>query len=173
MLTVYHGATCVIEQPLCNIGRPNLDFGQGFYVTDLREQAVSWAKRQSIERALIPQLNVYELDIERIRSVFRCLRFETYNEEWLNFIAHSRKGLEPWRGYDFIEGGVADDRVINTVEDYMNGDIPVDFALKRLAQHLPNNQMCLLNQTLVSECLHYINTDLLNDQVQQKGGTSC
>ena len=45
MLTVYHGATCIIEKPLCHIGRDNLDFGKGFYVTNLKEQAISWATR--------------------------------------------------------------------------------------------------------------------------------
>lgn len=172
MLTVYHGATCVVERPLCNVGRRNLDFGQGFYVTDLQEQAISWATR--IVNMGLPQvLNIYELDIERVHANYRCLRFEAYDEAWLNFIAHSRKGLESWREYDFIEGGIADDRVINTIEDYINGDIPVDFALKRLAQHLPNNQICLLNQTLVSECLHYVRTKPLNELAQNKGGELC
>ncbi len=137
MLTVYHGATCEVKQPLCNAGRPNLDFGQGFYVTDLREQAVNWAQRQS--------------------------------EAWLNFIANSRKGLEPWRGYDFIEGGVADDRVVDTVNLYLLGVMTADVALNRLALHLPNNQMCLLNQSLVNECLHYVESQLLNNMEEQKG----
>lgn len=172
MLTVYHGGTCLVEHPLCNAGRLNLDFGQGFYVTDLRDQAVNWATR--IFNIGKPQwLNIYELDIECIRETYHCLRFEAYDEAWLNFIARSRKGLEPWRGYDFIEGGVADDRVINTVEDYINGDIPTDFALRRLAQHLPNNQMCLLNQKLVGQCLHHISTEPINDLAQRKGDKQC
>lgn len=163
MLTVYHGATCVVKQPLCHAGRPNLDFGQGFYVTDLREQAISWARRQSAGYNLKPLLNVYELDIEHIRSSYRCLCFETYDEAWLNFIANSRKGLEPWRGYDFIEGGVADDRVVDTVNLYLLGMMTADVALERLAKHLPNNQMCILSQPLVSECLTYVGTEILND----------
>lgn len=44
------------------------------------------------------------------RSDYRCLRFEAYDEAWLNFIVQSRKGMEPWKEYDFIEGGVAEDR---------------------------------------------------------------
>ena len=36
---VYHGGTDRIENPICKFGRSNLDFGQGFYVTDLLEQA--------------------------------------------------------------------------------------------------------------------------------------
>lgn len=163
MLTVYHGATCVVEQPLCNIGRPNLDFGQGFYVTDFREQAVNWAQRQSAGRNLKPLLNIYELDIEHVYSVYRCLRFEAYNEAWLNFIAQSRKGLKPWKEYDFVEGGIADDRVVDTVNLYLLGLMTADVALERLAQHLPNNQMCLLSQPLISKCLRYAGSELLNN----------
>ncbi|MCD8181829.1 MAG: DUF3990 domain-containing protein [Bacteroides sp.] len=162
MLTVYHGATCEIKQPLCSVGRPNLDFGQGFYVTDLREQAVSWAQRQGVSRGSTPLLNVYELDVDHIRTAYRRLCFEAYDEAWLNFIANNRRGAEAWRGYDFIEGGVADDRVVDTVNLYLLGLMTADVALERLAQHVPNNQICLLNQGLVSECLHYVNTELLN-----------
>ena len=39
MLTVYHGSTYRVEQPLAGVCRPNLDFGVGFYLTDLKEQA--------------------------------------------------------------------------------------------------------------------------------------
>lgn len=34
MLTVYHGSTCRVEQPLAGACRPNLDFGMEFYVKD-------------------------------------------------------------------------------------------------------------------------------------------
>ena len=44
-MKVYHGSTAIIRQPLAKAGRRNLDFSQGFYVTDLREQAVYWANR--------------------------------------------------------------------------------------------------------------------------------
>lgn len=162
MLTVYHGATCIVEKPLCHVGRDNLDFGKGFYVTNLKEQAISWATR-FVNIGLPQWLNVYNLDIQQVKQQFRCLRFEAYDKNWLDFIASSRKGLKPWIGYDFIEGGIADDRVINTIEDYLNGDIPVDFALKRLAQHRPNNQICLLNQKLIDNCLTFVAAEPLNE----------
>ena len=44
-----------------------------------------------------------------------------------------------------------------------------DVALERLAQHLPNNQMCLLSQPLVNDCLRYIATELLTTTDIQKG----
>lgn len=161
MLTVYHGGTCIVETPLCHIGRENLDFGQSFYVTSLKEQAVGWSTRV-VNMGLPQWLNIYKLEVEQVRKEYHCLCFEAYDEQWLNFIAHSRKGLRPWDGYDMIEGGVADDRVIDTVEDFLNGDIPVDFALRRLAQHQPNNQICILNQQLLNRHLHFVRAESLN-----------
>jgi hypothetical protein len=34
-MKVYHGSTEKITSPLVNVGRKNLDFGQGFYAADL------------------------------------------------------------------------------------------------------------------------------------------
>lgn len=56
-IVVYHGATQMVEQPICRFGRANLDFGQGFYVTEIREQAKEWAMRVSRNRQTTPMLN--------------------------------------------------------------------------------------------------------------------
>lgn len=161
MRTVYHGGTTIITNPLCAVGRDHLDFGKGFYLTDIREQAVGWATR--IANMGLPQwLNIYQLD-EKILNNYCLKMFSAYDAEWLRFIAQSRMGQKPWEGYDFIEGGVADDRVVDTIEYYLNGDITEEMALRRLALHRPNNQICILNQTLIDNCLHYIKSEPLND----------
>lgn len=171
MREVYHGATHIVESPLCHIGRDNLDFGKGFYVTDIREQAVSWATR--VVNLGLPQwLNVYELDEDYIRQKARCKRFSAYDEEWLDFIVRSRDGKMPWKGYDYVEGGIADDRVITTIEDYLNGDISMEYALKRLSEHQPNNQICILSQEILDKSLHYIKAEPLND-LARKEEPSC
>ena len=33
MITLYHGTTLQLEHPLANVGREDLDFGKGFYMT--------------------------------------------------------------------------------------------------------------------------------------------
>lgn len=58
--------------------------------------------------------------------------------------------------------------MVDTVNLYLLGLMTADVALERLAQHLPNNQMCLLSQPLVSECLHYVATELLTATDFQK-----
>ena len=48
MRKVFHGGIETIEQPLVHIGRDNLDFGKGFYVTDVLSQAKTWATTKSL-----------------------------------------------------------------------------------------------------------------------------
>lgn len=36
---LYHGSDSIVEKPDVTCGRSDLDFGQGFYLTDIREQA--------------------------------------------------------------------------------------------------------------------------------------
>jgi len=40
-MKVYHGSTQAVEYPLVGVGRENLDFGKGFYVTDKDSQSTS------------------------------------------------------------------------------------------------------------------------------------
>lgn len=152
-IVVYHGGTDEIEHPLFDAGRANLDFGLGFYVTDMQSQATEWAKKVADHRHAQPLVNKYELNRDAILSEYRCKVFMDYDGEWLDFIVASRQGLKPWAQYDYIEGGVADDRVIDTINLYMAGLMPREVALARLSEHRPNNQMCLLSQQLIDKYL--------------------
>lgn len=155
MITVYHGGVEKIESPLAKIGRKNLDFGQGFYITRRLQQAQEWADRTARQRLSSPVINVYELDIDAIKAGFRYLVFENYDAEWLHFIVACRSGYDAANEYDYIEGGVANDRVVDTVEGYMNGTIDEEHALAELSKHQPNNQICLLSQQVIDKYLTY------------------
>ncbi len=152
-IIVYHGGTDRIEHPLCDAGRANLDFGLGFYVTDMPTQATEWARKVADHRHTRPVVNKYALHKESILSEYRCKVFTDYDGEWLDFIVASRQGQKPWAQYDYIEGGVADDRVIDTINLYMAGLMTREVALARLSEHRPNNQMCLLSQQLIDKYL--------------------
>ena len=158
-LYVYHGGTEVIENPICGFGRKNLDFGQGFYVTDIKEQAIKWAILTSRKRGVRAVISRYVLNKSLLLNEAKCKIFRSYDEEWLDFIVASRKGLNPASEFDYIEGGIANDRVIDTVNLYMSGLMSSDIALQRLAMHKPNNQICLLNQKLTDKYLIYDGTE--------------
>lgn len=155
MIEVYHGGTEAITNPLVNAGREGLDFGKGFYVTLLRGQAELWADRMARQRKSEKMLSVYDLDIDAIRSNYRYLFFPHYDADWLNFIANSRTGKMPWKEYDCIEGGIADDRVIDMVEGYIAGTVSAEYALQELSKHQPNHQICILNQQAIDRYLHF------------------
>lgn len=158
-IIVYHGSTIKVQHPICMYGRRNLDFGQGFYVTNLRKQAVEWACLVASKRMTVPVLNRYLLCHDEIIAKARCKIFKAYDLEWLEFIVDSRLGNNPSKDYDYIEGGIANDRVIDTVNLYIAGLMTSSTALSRLAIHRPNNQMCLLNQEITDKYLLFDGTE--------------
>ncbi len=158
-MIVFHGSFCKVEKPLVERGRDRLDFGKGFYLTDIRSQAVGWAKRISLRKGCNAILNIYELDLDKIKSSYNCRFFPAYDKEWLEFIVACRSGKNVWEHYDVIQGGVANDRVVDTVEAYMAGLMPLEYALGELAKHQPNNQICITNQNVIDECLVFKGAD--------------
>ncbi len=154
-IAVYHAGTEVIESPLCKYGRKNLDFGQGFYLTTIREQAKAWAARVADVRGKAGLINVYSLDRDKILAECRCKVFAAYDIEWLDFICRCRKGYDPSVDYDYVEGGVANDRVVDSINAFLLGFISKEETLRRLSYHEPTNQICLLSQTLTDRYLHY------------------
>lgn len=161
-MRVYHGSTVVINRPLVQIGRLGLDFGQGFYVTDFKSQAEACATRMSRIRQENGVVNVYELDMDRVKHEFKYKCFPEYDMDWLDFIVANRKRQYDGEKFDVIEGGVANDRVIDTVEAYMADLMPRDVTLRNLKAHRPNNQLCICNQTTVDVCLEYLETYNIN-----------
>lgn len=61
-MELYHGGTEIIDEPKIGVGRPNLDFGPGFYLTQLYTQAKSWSLKGAAERNAKPIINKYVLD---------------------------------------------------------------------------------------------------------------
>ena len=155
-IEVYHSGTEIIKNPLCDLGRSNLDFGKGFYLTDIYEQAVSWARRKSIERMAPGVINVYLFERKRAIENTAYKIFSSYDADWLDFVIACRSGKEISMEFDCVEGGIADDRVIDTVNLYIQGYIGKDAALKNLQFVKPNNQICILNQEVIDKYLKFV-----------------
>ena len=69
-MKLYHGSNIVIDSINLAMCRPYKDFGQGFYLTDIKEQAETMAVRVSKIYGEHPIMNVFE-----IRDDFRALSF--------------------------------------------------------------------------------------------------
>lgn len=106
-------------------------------------------------------LNRYFLDRDAVLADARCKIFRAYDEDWLEFIISNRTGKNVAEQYDYVEGGVANDTVVDTVNLYIAGLIDLKAALRELSRHQPNNQMCLLSQRITDKYLVYDGTEEL------------
>jgi len=118
-MMLYHGGLSVIETPDVALGRSNVDFGRGFYLTDIREQAIRWInrrKRQTSQKNGF--LNIYEY-FEN--SELNIKKFNGYNEEWLDFVIFNRTNDsgKVVCDYDIVIGNIADDEVIVAIDTYI------------------------------------------------------
>lgn len=167
---LYHGSTVVVEKPIVSIGRKDLDFGPGFYLTNLYDQASRWAKRiQMIRNADHAVINTYKYD-EPVNC--NVLKFDAYNREWLEFIVESRQGKQPWAGYDIVEGGVADDRVIDAIEAFINGYSTVETTLSLLIYHkLSPNATTMSINTRLNKLIgnRYFHSNASNWSIRRRG----
>ena len=132
--------------------RNALDFGKGFYVTRLKDQADKYANR-FLKIGNEAYLHIFEYTPN---SEMKVKIFESYNEEWLYFVCSCRKGNDLYKEYDIIEGGVANDKVYQTVDLYMAGIYNKEQALHNLAYEKPNHQLCFITQKAIDKCLKFI-----------------
>lgn len=151
-MLVYHTSDQRFDAPDVLHSRNALDFGKGFYVTRLRDQAEKYADRFT-KVGISAYLHIFEY-----RPVYdlKIKRFDAYDEEWLDFVCSCRRGNDDYMRYDIIEGGVANDKVYRTVDLYMTGIYNKEQALQKLIYEMPNNQICFVTQQAVDRCLKFI-----------------
>lgn len=152
-MEVYHASVLRVERPDVYHSRKFLDFGQGFYVTTLREQAVKYAQRFT-RRGKEAWLNIYDFDEHIMFSSYSMKEFKRYDEEWLDFVVACRRGYVVG-DYDLVRGGIANDKVFRTVDLFFSGDITKQEALRRLLFEHPNDQLCIRSQELLDNCLTF------------------
>lgn len=151
-MILYHGSYAAIAAPDVQHSRERVDFGKGFYTTPIYEQAVKWVER--LKRQGLPGIvSVYSFD-ESCISHLDTLCFEDYSGEWLEFVLNCRNGMDH-SSYDIVLGGVANDKVFNTVELFFSHLITKEEALGRLRFEKPNLQICFRSQSVLDKYLHF------------------
>lgn len=160
-MILYHGSYSVISKPDVIYSRERLDFGAGFYLTNIYEQAKNWATRFRYRKCPCI-VNVFELDYGFVQKKYRVKIFESYDKEWLHFIIRNREGQEV-EEYDVIIGGVANDKVFNTIELFRDGLISEEETLGRLKYEKPNWQMCIRNQEILDNALKFQKSEVVMD----------
>lgn len=156
-MRLYHSSYVSVMKPDTIHSRDYLDFGKGFYLTSIHEQAVRYAQRFS-RRQRDAWLNVYEFEFEP--SEWKILNFDSYDKYWLDFIASCRAGNDD-TDFDLVFGGIANDKVIQTLDRYFEGELSEEETLGLLRYEKPNIQYCIRSQKMLDSCLKHIESTRL------------
>lgn len=152
-MTVYHGSIDIILTPDISFSKSFLDFGPGFYVTTYKNQAERWALRKSLRANKPAIVSLYKMSIDF--EDLQVLRFDTEDEDWLDFVCACRKGKEIQKKYDLIIGNVANDDVFKTVDMYFRGLWDKERTLKEIKYYKSNDQMCFASQKAIKKLLTF------------------
>lgn len=141
-LILYHGSNKAVLNPSVNKSKITNDFGNGFYLTADRDQAIKWAKRKAYLGG-VPTLNVYcLLDVD---SDLNFLRFNA-DLEWVKFIimnrTHSLPNSKSFK-QDIIYGPIADGRLFTVIRDVKHGKMTLNEALIKMKPNAYAKQYCL------------------------------
>ena len=162
-MILYHGSYTAINKPDLAFSRLRTDFGKGFYLTPLKEQAISWAHRfKHIHgTAVISSYGFLSKIDDKLPLNLQILEFDSHSIEWLDFITACRLGHTVNNDWDIIIGGVANDKVFDTLQLYFDGYIKADDAIGRLRYNKPNFQYCFKKQEIIDIYLKYTDSEVL------------
>ena len=142
-ITVYHGSKYVIDKPYYGGGKPNNDYGSGFYCTEDLELAKEW----SVSANENGYANIYELDLTNLK-VLNLNNHSVLN--WITILISNRvfplksdvaelgaQFLKDNYGidlseYDIVIGYRADDSYFTFAKNFLNNQISV----RRLSEAL-------------------------------------
>ena len=176
MRRFYHGTNTVIDEIDLSYGRLRTDFGKGFYIGNNLGVARKWAVSQSMttETPFVMRyvlndtvFNLSDLSLNR-------LWFSYPSVEWLNFVRDNRRIIpmdipdkEPRHNYDIVYGPIANDKVADVVDEYIDGIITAEESIRRIKVIPSVFQMCFhtpialsyIDQTL-TECQRKLKSNM-------------
>ena len=142
-MILYHGSNQPIHEIRLSEGKKYKDFGQGFYTTHIKEQAVYWSRRIAERFGGVPVVTEFEFDLQSAVSAgLKVKQFEKPDREWALFVMANRHqdGNEFHHDYDIVIGPVADDRMARLFGLYDMEIIDLDAVVAGLIYKDLNSQ---------------------------------
>jgi hypothetical protein len=155
-MTLYHGSDQIIEIPELRPSIRTLDFGQGFYTTTNKEQAVNFAVKvydRSTREGAAPKgklISIYEADYEKMKRELDILRFESADDEWLDFVLANRRNYYEGKRYDIIYGPVANDTIYRTLIAFESETLSKEETIAKLKVRQLFDQMTFTTERALS-----------------------
>ncbi|MDO4287881.1 MAG: DUF3990 domain-containing protein [Eubacterium sp.] len=149
-MKLYHGSNVEIFEIDLKKCRPYKDFGQGFYLTTLPDQAAKMAKRVSRIHGGTPYTTVFNFDESALNHPEINTRiFKVPTKEWALFVINNRNRnfnnhSDPECNfdckYDLIVGPIANDDLALLFRQFSNGLLGIETLVKKMKYKKLTNQ---------------------------------
>ncbi|MEA5012861.1 MAG: DUF3990 domain-containing protein [Angelakisella sp.] len=158
-LTLFHGSPQIIEKPELAKGKPNNDYGRGFYCTESIELAKEWACSTETDGFA----NQYDFDQANL-SVLNLSSGEYHILNWLSILLENRTFrmsgdiaqraqdyifehfMVEYKSYDVIKGYRADDSYFSFATAFLNNTISLAQLEKAMVLGNLGEQVVLRSQ---------------------------
>jgi hypothetical protein len=139
-MILFHGSNTAITRVDLEKCRPFKDFGKGFYLTPLKNQAEQMAQRTARIYGGTSVVSAFEFDDLQIESL-SLLRFELPSKEWAQFVINNRNRHFHRNSdedsnhdcrYDIVIGPIANDDLALLFRQFENGLIDIDLLVKKM-----------------------------------------
>lgn len=134
-MILYHGSNVDIESIDLSRSSVGKDFGCGFYLTTVKEQAERMGHRRARLYGGEMVVSQFEFDEKSARDAgLNVKEFESYTREWADFILANRKNGTRTQIHDFdiVHGPIANDDVSYQIRRLLAGIITNDTFLEEL-----------------------------------------
>jgi hypothetical protein len=141
-MKLYHGTN--VDFDVIDLTKSNKykDFGQGFYLTDIRSQAEELAAKKSRLFGGYPVIQEYEFDESLLSGAeLKVLKFDKPSTEWAEFIFKNRNRDNNFtHDYDIVIGPIANDGVAYLLGRYKEGTLTIEELSDKLDFKKLNSQ---------------------------------
>jgi len=132
-MKLYHGSNQRVQVIDLSKSRPAKDFGQAFYLSSEKQQAIEMAqfKAETFGGPIV--VNEFDFDDANLEEKgLKVLRFDSYTEEWARFILANRASKVNTHNYDIVYGPIANDRIGRQIFNFQAGYIDFETFIKRI-----------------------------------------
>jgi len=147
-MTLFHGSNQDFTAVDLTKSKDRRDFGRGFYTTTIKEQAMQWGFNM-FNRLGGSGIYLYTFEFSPSADL-KSKQFPEISNEWFDFILSNRNigGLQ--HDYDYVQGPVANDRIVFTITGFIDGLYTREEAMQRLRYNKTNDQVSLHTEKAVS-----------------------
>lgn len=132
-LILYHGSKNGITKLLCNGSRNDCDFGAAFYLTKILDSAISFIEGFNESLIYVYKLNIKGLKVVKFSTDYDWLLLICYFRKKMVETSHIKNILNKVKNSDLIIAPIADNKMFEIINQFLNGYISSGQALHALS----------------------------------------